>query len=118
MTKRFILLRAVALASIAPATQGTAAQTLPRPAPITRTVTYGDLDLNTRRGQAKLKRRILAAASEVCPAQVEISRLSPPTDIDCYNAAKLSSMREMERAIGRANNRSATASAAVSVSAR
>lgn len=100
--KSFILLPAFALWSSALATQAISAPTSLKQAPVTRAVTYDDLDLSSKRGQVKLRSRILWAVSEVCPAANEISRLSPPTDIDCYNATKPSALHEMELAIARA----------------
>lgn len=59
MSRIFFALAAFAAVSSAPA--------FASPLPVeTRIVAYGDLDLSTRAGQARLEQRIVSAVREVC----------------------------------------------------
>jgi len=86
--------------------------------PETQLVTYADLNIHSAQGQARLEQRVRAAADRLCR---ENDRATPDggyLNDQCFQAAVADGTRQMELALGRTDNRLASASSAIRLSRR
>jgi UrcA family protein len=92
----FIGMTAIALSSTAVSAQVTE--------PVTKTVSYSDLDLSTAQGQKRFETRIKGAVQQVCTDANSRELKSLAIQQQCRVQALNSAKREMKIAIARYNN--------------
>ncbi|MEO6436106.1 MAG: UrcA family protein [Tepidisphaeraceae bacterium] len=76
-----------------------------------RIVHYGDLDLRAAAGQARLTRRIIAAAGILCPGDDRASPAPPLPEAACVREVTREPLEQMKRAIAQAEGGAKMASA-------
>jgi UrcA family protein len=109
--KAIILLIATASAAVSLTTSASSRPTWANEGMLTERVQFGDLDLTSPKGRAKLERRISSAAYRICLKVDGASPAPPPTDPACYIETLTRARAQMEQVIARVKASNAIASA-------